>query len=77
MNPFLKKISMFLSFASLLLVSNGIAQAQKLSWVQETAKAGWQARDSQGEVVYKNKLWVLGGWFNSYAAPPPRCMEFF
>lgn len=36
----------------------------------ETPNAAWQARDSQGELVYKNKLWILGGWFNSMDAPP-------
>jgi hypothetical protein len=39
-------------------------------WVRETPAAGWQARDSMGEVVYKNQLWILGGWFNSFEAPP-------
>jgi hypothetical protein len=38
--------------------------------VKETAAASWQARDSQGEVVYRNRLWLLGGWFNSFEAPP-------
>src|SRR3954469_2217479 len=39
-------------------------------WVKVTDKAGWQPRDSSGEVVFKDQLWILGGWFNSYAAPP-------
>ncbi len=39
-------------------------------WRLETSAAGWQARDSQGEVVYNNRLWVFGGWFNSFEAPP-------
>ena len=39
-------------------------------WVKEAAAAGWQARDSQGEVVYKNRIWLFGGWFNSFEAPP-------
>ncbi|MFM7844014.1 MAG: sulfatase-like hydrolase/transferase, partial [Planctomycetota bacterium] len=39
-------------------------------WVRVTAEAPWQARDSQGEVVFRDQLWLLGGWFNSYAAPP-------
>lgn len=30
----------------------------------------WKARDSQAEVVFKNKLWIFGGWFNSYDVPP-------
>lgn len=41
-----------------------------LDWVKETGRAGWQARDSSGELVYKERLWLLGGWFDSYAAPP-------
>jgi hypothetical protein len=39
-------------------------------WVKVTDKAGWQARDSSGEVVFKDQLWLLGGWFDSYSAPP-------
>lgn len=33
-------------------------------------KAAWQARDSQAELVFGDRLWVMGGWFNSYEAPP-------
>ena len=40
------------------------------NWVKVTGKAGWKPRDSQGEVVYKNRLWIFGGWFDSYSAPP-------
>lgn len=40
------------------------------NWVKVTEKAAWQARDSQGEVVYRDQLWIFGGWFDSYAAPP-------
>ena len=40
------------------------------NWVLETKQAAWQARDSQGELVYDNKLWIFGGWFDSYEAPP-------
>jgi hypothetical protein len=39
-------------------------------WVQVTARAGWQPRDSSGEVVFRDQLWILGGWFDSYSAPP-------
>lgn len=46
------------------------AQPVSVNWVLETPNAAWQARDSQGELVYKNKLWILGGWFNSMDAPP-------
>jgi len=46
------------------------AQDRPPSWVQVTSHAGWQPRDSQGEVVFQDRLWLLGGWFNSFAAPP-------
>jgi hypothetical protein len=42
-----------------------------LNWVLVTDSAAWKPRDSSGEVVFKNKLWILGGWFNSFE-PPPR-----
>lgn len=41
-----------------------------LNWVKVTDNAGWRARDSQGEVVYKDQLWIFGGWFDSFQAPP-------
>ena len=50
------------------MVSLLSAQEKIIDWVKETDKAEWKARDSQGEVVYKNKLWILGGWFNSNEA---------
>jgi hypothetical protein len=63
----MRLVFLFLSF----ILSHSVnAQTKKLNWVQETAKAPWQARDSQGELVYKNQLWILGGWFNSFEAPP-------
>jgi hypothetical protein len=52
-------------FAALLLP---LLPAQE--WVRETPAAAWQARDSQGEAVFRNQLWILGGWFNSFEAPP-------
>lgn len=39
-------------------------------WVRVTEDAGWQPRDSQGELVFRDRLWIFGGWFNSYEAPP-------
>jgi len=39
-------------------------------WKLVTADAGWQPRDSQGELVYRDRLWIFGGWFNSFEAPP-------
>ncbi len=43
---------------------------KKTDWNLLTDNAGWPGRDSQGEVVYKDKMWIFGGWFSSYAAPP-------
>ena len=39
-------------------------------WVKVTADAGWRPRDSSGEVVFGGRLWLLGGWFDSFQAPP-------
>src|SRR5215472_15387662 len=39
-------------------------------WVKATDKAAWRPRDSSGEVVFKDQLWLLGGWFDSFTAPP-------
>ena len=38
--------------------------------VKVTDKAEWQARDSSGELVYRDQLWIFGGWFDSFHAPP-------
>lgn len=39
-------------------------------WVKVTDKPGWKARDSQGEVVFKDRLWIMGGWYDSFSSPP-------
>lgn len=39
-------------------------------WVKATDKVAFQARDSAGEVVFQDRLWILGGWFTSHAEPP-------
>lgn len=39
-------------------------------WVKVCEAAAWRPRDSQGEVVYRDHLWIFGGWFNSFEAPP-------
>ncbi len=38
-------------------------------WVLE-GRAPWQPRDSQAEYVFRNQLWIMGGWFDSQSAPP-------
>ena len=44
--------------------------AQDVAWQLVTDQAGWSARDSQGELVFDNKLWIFGGWASSFEAPP-------
>ena len=46
------------------------AQDKALTWVKVADKAGWQPRDSQGELVFKDRLWIFGGWIDSFHAPP-------
>jgi hypothetical protein len=55
-------------FACGMAVDNSVGQ--ELNWLKVADKAAWQPRDSQGELVHKDKLWILGGWFNSFEAPP-------
>ena len=40
-------------------------------WVLVNPQAAWEARDSQGEFVFQDHLWILGGWFTS-KDPNPR-----
>src|SRR5207237_405398 len=40
-------------------------------WVRVAEHAAWQARDSQAEVVFNDRLWMMGGWFDSFK-PAPR-----
>ena len=46
------------------------AQTAGPDWVQVTPNAGWRARDSSGELVFKDQLWIMGGWFDSFQTPP-------
>jgi hypothetical protein len=56
----------------LLLIGSAAAQAQTVgpSWVQVSKQAPWQARDSQGELVFGGRMWIMGGWFDSFSSPP-------
>ncbi len=56
---------------ALIIVASALNAQENINWVKVTDQAGWQPRDSQGELVYKNSLWIFGGWFNSYK-PCPR-----
>jgi hypothetical protein len=51
-----------LAFMLMLMQLPVFAQQKNINWVQETNEAPWRPRDSQGEFVYKNAMWILGGW---------------
>lgn len=54
---------------SFLLAFTATMAAHAADWVLE-ATAPWQARDSQAEWVFSNRLWIAGGWFQSFEDPP-------
>jgi hypothetical protein len=54
----------------LLLPALSFGQSAVPNWVKVADKAAWQPRDSQGELVYQDQLWIFGGWYNSFEAPP-------
>src|SRR6266540_5973624 len=59
------------SLTTLCLFSTSlVAQNDTFNWHKVTDRAGWQPRDSQGELVFKDQLWIFGGWFQSFEAPP-------
>jgi hypothetical protein len=64
------KHSLPLFVAAVLLCAAASSEELALDWVKVSNEAGWQPRDSQGEVAYKGRLWIFGGWFNSFEAPP-------
>lgn len=59
-----------LALLLLCTVPPAFGQTPAPGWVKVTDHAAWQPRDSQGELVYNDQLWIFGGWFNSYEAPP-------
>ena len=46
-------------------------ERQGPDWVCVNEQADWQARDSAGEFVYDDHMWILGGWFTP-DIPNPR-----
>lgn len=46
------------------------SQHKDIAWTRVADAAQWQPRDSSGELVLGGKMWLLGGWFDSFAAPP-------
>lgn len=64
------RLLVFLSILGILSPAFIYGQSPSANWVKVTDQAGWQPRDSSGEVVFKDQLWLLGGWFQSFEAPP-------
>lgn len=56
--------------AILTLALAAHASAAEPDWGLVTKTPGWQARDSQAEFVYRDRMWIIGGWFDSHHAPP-------
>lgn len=57
----------------LILLISGVhsdAQIKGPDWNKVTQSAAWRPRDSSGEVVFKDRLWLFGGWFDSFQTPP-------
>lgn len=63
------KRHLVLALVAVCSILTGNAQ-QNTNWMMEIPAAAWQPRDSQAELVYKNRMWIFGGWFNSNEAPP-------
>ena len=43
---------------------------QLVNWELLTDSPGWESRDSAGEMVFNDHIWIMGGWFDSFHAPP-------
>ena len=49
----------------------GVFDPSLLTWREATLSAPWQPRDAHGVVVYKNKIWLMGGLnANDYVISP-------
>ena len=52
----------FLVFALTGLVSQSIGLAQEYEWIHVTDEAAYAPRDGAGALVFKNRMWLIGGW---------------
>lgn len=64
------RILLWLVFAVALNPFAAVAQIEGPDWKKVTAAAEWRARDSSGELVFRDQLWLFGGWFDSFESPP-------
>ncbi|MGV3722840.1 MAG: Kelch repeat-containing protein [Actinomycetota bacterium] len=62
--------SMLLALTIACACTAGGSGEPPLKWERVTGDAGWRPRDSSGEAVFQGRLWILGGWFDSFQAAP-------
>ncbi len=57
---------------NLIVAETSLSAAEPaFNWERVTEGAPWQPRDSSGEVVFNDHLWLMGGWYDSMK-PYPR-----
>lgn len=64
-----KRLNLVLASAMVAAAAASAAAPAGVDWVLE-GSAAWQPRDSQAEWVFKDRMWISGGWFTSHEAPP-------
>lgn len=62
----------FLTIAilAILFYSPRAAAQTEIRWEQVVERAAFAPRDSCGEAVFNGRLWIMGGWFDSFSEPP-------
>ena len=56
---------LLIAFLGLWIHSANAADIQ-LAWQEANTNAGFHSRDSAGEFVFNNKMWIMGGWYDSF-----------
>ena len=66
-------IAIFISFAAghSFVRRPPLFASSQSSWTEEVAKASWMERDAASAIVFKDRVWIFGGWLHSYL-PSPR-----
>lgn len=66
-----KTITLLAAVAAVVSAAFVVIRSQDVpEWKLVNPNAAWQPRDSQGELVYRGRMWIFGGWFDSHSAPP-------
>ena len=60
----IKQRSFYTRVSLILLALMGCSNsmAEEVEWERQVEHAQWSPRDSAGELIYDNKMWLLGGW---------------